>query len=92
MGSSALVTGTPLPTGCESRPVGLEELALAYLREAIARRRWRWSERPDDRRYRRADRAAAPGAVVAPGLGRMAALPHDPECDRRRPWSWSACI
>ncbi len=25
-----------LPPGCESRPVGVEELALAYLREALA--------------------------------------------------------
>jgi len=27
---------TPLPPGCEARPVGIEELALAYLRETTA--------------------------------------------------------
>ena len=74
----------PLPAGCESRPVGLEELALAYLRESITEPRSRWSERTDDRHCRRADRRAAAGPVDAPRLGRLASLPHDPHRDRRR--------
>ena len=77
----------PVPPGWQAHPVGLEQLALAYLREpgaaalpgpgrsrAPKRRRWR-DDRADRARPPGAGRQPAAAAVAADGLGHLAAAP-----------------